>query len=254
LLVTFQIFLGISGNLSFLNYLTIIPFLACFDDTFLRRLLPGSLVRRAERAAKESEPSRINNTIAIALSILVAYLSIAPVLNLVSGRQIMNTSFNRFDLVNTYGAFGTVGRERDEIIFEGTTDAIITGDTQWKEYQFKAKPGDPNRRPPFVAPYQPRIDWQIWFAAMASPAEYPWTLHFVWKLLHNDRDTLSLLANNPFSDVPPRYVRARLYRYQFAPLGDKAWWRREPIGEWLPALSKDDAEYRRLLSAMGWLD
>jgi Lipase maturation factor len=254
LLVTFQIFLVISGNLSFLNYLTIIPFLACFDDTFLRRLLPGSLVRRAERAAKESEPSRINNTIAIALSILVACLSIAPVLNLVSGRQIMNTSFNRFDLVNTYGAFGTVGRERDEIIFEGTTDAIITGDTQWKEYQFKAKPGDPNRRPPFVAPYQPRIDWQIWFAAMASPAEYPWTLHFVWKLLHNDRDTLSLLANNPFSDVPPRYVRARLYRYQFAPLGDKAWWRREPIGEWLPALSKDDAEYRRLLSAMGWLD
>jgi len=254
LLVTFQIFLIISGNLSFLNYLTIIPFLACFDDTFLRRLLPGSLVKRAEQAAQESQPSRINNTIAIALSILVAYLSIAPVLNLVSGRQIMNTSFNRFDLVNTYGAFGAVGRERDEIIFEGTDDTIITGDTRWKEYEFKAKPGDPNRRPPFVAPYQPRIDWQIWFAAMASPAEYPWTLHFVWKLLHNDRGTLSLLANNPFPDTPPHYIRARLYRYQFSPLGDKAWWKREVIGEWLPALSTDDAEFRRLLNAMDWLD
>ena len=79
-----------------------------------------------------------------------------------------------------------------EIIFEGTADAIITGDTVWKEYEFKAKPGDPNRRPPFVAPYQPRIDWQIWFAAMASPVDYPWTFHFVWKLLHNDADTLSL--------------------------------------------------------------
>ena len=124
-------------------------------------------------------------------------------LNLASGRQLMNYSYDPLDLVNTYGAFGTVGRERDEIIFEGTDDAVITGDTKWKEYEFKAKPGDPNRRPPFVAPYQPRIDWQIWFAAMASPAEYPWTLHFVWKLLHNDRGTLSLLANNPFPDAPP---------------------------------------------------
>ena len=175
-------------------------------------------------------------------------------LNLVSGRQLMNYSYDPLDLVNTYGAFGTVGRERPEIIFEGTNDALITGDTNWKEYEFKAKPGDPNRRPPFVAPYQPRIDWQIWFAAMASPAEYPWTLHFVWKLLHNDPGTLSLLANSPFPSTPPRYIRARLYRYQFAPLRDKAWWRREPIGEWLPALSIDDTEFRRLLGAMDWLD
>ena len=254
LLVTFQIFLIISGNLSFLNYLTIIPFLACFDDTFLRRFLPNSLVSRAERAALESEPSRINIKVAIALSILVAYLSIAPVLNLVSGRQLMNYSFDPLDLVNTYGAFGTVGRERDEIIFEGTDDSIITGDTKWTEYEFKAKPGDPTRPPPFVAPYQPRIDWQIWFAAMGSPAEYPWTLRFIWKLLHNDRDTLSLLASNPFPNAPPHYIRARLYRYQFAPLSDNAWWKRKPIGEWLPALSTDDPDFRRLLRAMDWLD
>ena len=155
----------------------------------------------------------------------------------------MNYSYDPLDLVNTYGAFGTVGRERDEIIFEGTDDAVITGDTKWKEYEFKAKPGDPNRRPPFVAPYQPRIDWQIWFAAMSSPAEYPWTLHFVWKLLHNDRGTLSLIANNPFPDAPPHYIRARLYRYQFAPIGDKAWWKREPVGEWLPALSADNHSF-----------
>ena len=250
LLVSFQIFLIISGNLSFLNYVTIIPFLACFDDTFWRRVLPAFVVRQVG----ESEPSRVQNGLAIALSILVAYLSIAPVLNLVSGRQLMNYSYDPLDLVNTYGAFGSVGRERPEIVFEGTDDAFITGDTQWKEYEFKAKPGDPNRRPPFIAPYQPRIDWQIWFAAMASPAEYPWTLHFVWKLLHNDPGTLSLLANNPFPNAPPHYIRARLYRYQFAPLGDRAWWKREPIGEWLPALSIDDSELRRILRAMDWLD
>jgi Lipase maturation factor len=244
----------ISGNLSFLNYLTIVPFLACFDDTFLRHFLPGALVRRAERAARESHSSRINNAIAAALSIMVVWLSIPTVLNLASGRQMMNYSFDALDLVNTYGAFGTVGRDRDEIIFEGTDDTLITGDTKWKEYEFKAKPGDPNRHPPFVAPYQPRIDWQIWFAAMASPAEYPWTLHFVWKLLHNDPGTLSLLANDPFPDIPPRYIRARLYRYQFAPIGEKPWWKREPIGEWLPAVSTDNRQFRRLLQGMDWLD
>jgi hypothetical protein len=250
LLVTFQIFLIISGNLSFLNYLTIIPFLACLDDTWLRRILPKRIVARAERAAQESEPSRINNTIAVALSILVAWLSIPIVVNLAGSRQLMNYSFSRLDLVNTYGAFGTVGRERDEIIFEGTDDEVITGDTTWKEYEFVAKPGDPDRRPPFIAPYQPRIDWQIWFAAMASPREYPWTLQFVWKLLHNDSGTLSLLANNPFPEKPPHFVRARLFRYRFAPLGEKGWWRRELIEEWVPAFSAEDQQLREIIRLM----
>jgi len=254
LLVLFQVFLIISGNLSFLNYLTIIPFLACFDDTFLRHVLPKSLVKRAEEAAARSHSSRVNNGIVVALSILVAWLSVAPVLNLVGGRQLMNYSFDPLDLVNTYGAFGTVGRERDEITFEGTENAVITGETKWKEYEFVAKPGDPNQRPAFIAPYQPRIDWQIWFAAMASPGDYPWTFHFVWKLLHNDPDTLSLLANNPFPDKPPHYIRARLYRYRFASVGEKGWWRRELISEWLPALSTDNQELRRLMGAMHWYD
>jgi Lipase maturation factor len=220
----------------------------------LRRILPKSLVRRSERASDESERSSVQFGVAIALSLVVVYLSIAPVTNLISARQLMNSSFDPLDLVNTYGAFGSVGKERPEIIFEGTDDDFITGDTKWKEYEFKAKPGDPNRRPPFIAPYQPRIDWQIWFAAMASPADYPWTLHFVWKLLHNDPGTLSLIANNPFPNGPPHYIRARLYRYKFAPLGDGPWWNREPIGEWLPALSTDSEEFRRLLMALDWLN
>ena len=255
LLVSFQITLIISGNLSFLNYVTIIPFLACLEDTLLRRVLPRAIVRRAEQAARgEARPNIGQNVMALALSLLVAWLSVPTVLNLVSNRQLMNYSYDPLNLVNTYGAFGSVGQERTEIVFEGTDDPIVTGDTKWKEYEFTAKPGDPNRRPPFIAPYQPRLDWQIWFAAMASPAEYPWTLHFVWRLLHNDRATLSLLAGNPFPNGPPHYIRARLYRYRFAPPGDPVWWKRELIGEWLPAFSVDDPQFRRILEAMNWLD
>jgi hypothetical protein len=253
-LISFQILLIVSGNLSFLNYVTIIPFLACLDDTFWRRVLPGPIIRAADRVDSEPNLSGLQFGVVVALTLLVAWLSAKPVMNLVSERQAMNTSFDRLDLVNTYGAFGVVGRERDEIIFEGTVDAVIGSDTKWRPYEFKAKPGDPNRAPPFIAPYQPRIDWQIWFAAMASPREYPWTLHFVWRLLHNDEGTLSLLANNPFPDAPPHYIRARLYRYHFTPLGENGWWTREPIGEWLPALSIDDSQFRRLLTTMNWLD
>jgi hypothetical protein len=89
---------------------------------------------------------------------------------------------------------------------------------------------------------------------MGSPEEYPWTLHFVWKLLQNDHGTLSLLANNPFPMSPPHYVRARLYHYRFAPLRDRAWWIREPAGEWLPALSLDNESFRQVMAAMDWLD
>jgi len=184
----------------------------------------------------------------------VALLSIGPVRNLLSPHQAMNTSFNRLELVNTYGAFGSVGRERHEIVFEGTGDRVITPSTRWEAYEFKCKPGDPERRPCIVSPYHYRLDWQIWFAAMATPAEYPWAFHFVWKLLQNDRATLALLANDPFPDSPPRHVRARLYRYEFAPPGDPsgAWWRRTLLGDWLPPVSADEPRLRNFLAARGW--
>src|SRR5207245_947124 len=201
------------GNLSFLNWLTIVPILACFDDSGLRRVLPGWLVERAERAAARARPSQAQR-VAVALLVgVVAVLSVAPGRNLVSPHQALNTPCNRLELVTTYGALGSVGRERHEIVFEGTADPAITDATAWRAYEFKCKPGDLARRPCIVAPYQYRIDWQIWFAAMSTPARYPWTLHLVWQLLHNDPGALSLLANDPFPDDPPRYVRARLYLY-----------------------------------------
>lgn len=252
LAVSFQGFLILSGNLSFLNYLTMVPFLACFDDQLLRRLLPGVLARHLPDG--ENPPARGYVIASGCVAALVGFLSISPVLNMLSGAQVMNTSFDPLDLVNTYGAFGSVGRERHEIIFEGTGDAAITPDTKWKEYEFPAKPGDPRRRPAIIAPYQPRLDWQIWFAAMSSPAEYPWTLNFVWKLLHNDAGTLSLLANNPFPGEPPRYIRARLYLYHFAPAGGEAWWTRTLEGEWLPALSAEDARLQQIVQEQPWMN
>ena len=268
LMVVFQLILITSGNLSFLNYLTIVPVLATFDDAFLRRLLPRALTRRAETAEAEHDaaiaaPSapapargagRLHEGIAWSYAALVAFLSLSPVTNLFSSRQIMNTSFDRLHLVNTYGAFGSVGQERNEIVFEGTEDAAVTAATVWKEYDFWCKPGTPTRRPCVIAPFQPRLDWQIWFAAMSRPERYPWTLHLVAKLLTNDPGALSLLSTNPFPDRPPRSIRAVLYRYRFAPPGrpDGAWWERTRLGEWLPPLSLDDARLQRSLQAHGW--
>lgn len=242
LMVSFQGLLILSGNLSFLNYLTIVPMLACFDDSLLARVLPKALVRRARRAQEEAERSRSQQGLALAYAAVVAWLSIAPVKNLLSGMQAMNRSFDPLRLVNTYGAFGTVGRHRNEIVFEGTTDAVIGPDTVWREYEFPYKPGDPMRRPGVIAPFQPRLDWQIWFAAMSSPYQYPWTIDFIGKLLQNDPGILSLLANNPFPDQPPRYVRAQLYRYRFAEPGNPegAWWKREFLRPWIPPVSRTE--------------
>ncbi len=231
-LVSFQVILILSGNLSFLNWVTIIPALACFDDSWLARVLPERLTHRALQAKTEAKISRTQRVAVPGVVLLVAALSYFPIANLLSSRQAMNTSFDPLHLVNTYGAFGSVGQERNEIIFEGTDDEVITPASVWKAYEFKCKPGDPSRRPCVISPYHYRLDWQIWFAAMSSPDQYPWTLHLVWKLLHNDQGALSLLANNPFPDSPPRYIRAELYRYQFAPWGEgnTDWWTRTRRG------------------------
>ena len=254
LLVSFQCLLIVSGNLSFLNYLTIVPMLACFDDSMLARLLPRRLVAAAGRANAEPRPGRVHDYAVLVYAAIIVCLSVAPTLNLVSGQQIMNGSFDRFHLVNTYGAFGSVGRVRQEIIFEGTSDETLGPDTVWRAYEFPFKPGDPMRRPSIIAPLQPRLDWAIWFAAMATPNDYLWTLHFVWKLLHNDPGTLSLLANNPFRDRPPRYIRAQLYHYEFAPPGNPqgAWWQRQLVGEWLPPLSENSSVWDETRQALGW--
>ena len=255
IIVLFQLTLIAGGNLSFLNWLTIVPALACFDDAVWEKVLPRRLVEHAyakSRTATESRGMLIAGWIVTAL---VAVLSVRPVTNMLSSRQIMNTSFDPLHLVNTYGAFGSIGRERLAVIFEGTdADNPFDPETSWKDYPYIALPVDTNKRPPQIAPYQPRLDWQMWFASMSTPQEYPWTLHLVWKLLHNDADALSLFAKNPFPTGAPKFVRATLYRYKFAEPNNPShqWWTRELLGSWLPPLSADDPRLRRFLQQAGW--
>jgi hypothetical protein len=255
IIVLFQVSIMLGGNLSFLNWLTIIPALACFDDTFWVRILPNGLVNKAavaEEHAVESKPMLATVWI---VTVVIAALSIQPALNILSPGQIMNTSFDPLDLVNTYGAFGTVGSERTNIIFEGTTDSVPDSTAHWKPYLYKGLPVLLNKQPPQIAPYQLRLDWQMWFAAMGTPDEYPWTLNLVWKLLHNDRGTLSLFAANPFPTGPPRFIRAELYRYRFAEPGNRQglWWNRQQIGIWLPAMAATDARLIQIVKNAGWL-
>jgi len=238
IIVLFQITLIFSGNLSFLNWLTIIPALACFDDDFLYKCLPAVLVRKAVDARNNEQPSKTGTAVAWLVTAVIAILSVEPVFNLASPRQIMNTSFDPLDLVNTYGAFGSVGQERLNVVFEGTADNDSTDKAHWQPYIYKGLPVLPDKRPPQIAPYHYRFDWQMWFASMSAPEDYPWTVTLVNKLLHNDPAATQLFAENPFPVAPPRYIRATLYRYSFATAQApaKVYWTRQRIGNWLPAI------------------
>ena len=253
-IIAFQITIALGGNLSFLNVLTILPTLACFDDRAWSRMLPRSLTNRAEQARAAAVASRPMLATSWAIGVLVALLSIQPALNIFSSHQIMNTSFDPLDLVNTYGAFGSVGKERYNIVFEGTTEREPNDSADWKPYPYKGLPVALNERPPQIAPYQLRLDWQMWFAAMGSPNEYPWTLNLIWKLLHNDPGAVGLFRSNPFPEKPPRYVRAVLYRYSFVrPNPQGLWWKRERLGLWLPPLEATNPDFKQLLQRAGWL-
>jgi len=253
-IVLFQINIILSGNLSFLNWLTIVPALACFDDGFWVKLLPRRLVHMAEAASQKAEPSKPVQTTAWIITAVIAILSIQPAMNMLSSRQIMNTSFDPLDLVNTYGAFGTVGQERLNVVFEGTTDEDSSDNANWKPYIYKGLPVLTDKRPPQIAPYQLRLDWQMWFASMSSVEEYPWTLVLVWKLLHNDSDVLSLFGSNPFQGQSPRYVRAVLYSYTFIKPGNAGgfWWDRKRIAIWIPAMAADDLTLTNYLKSNGY--
>jgi hypothetical protein len=155
---------------------------------------------------------------------------------------VMNASFEPLHLVNTYGAFGSIERERYEVVVEGTSDGTITGDTVWREYEFRGKPTVPGRRPPQWAPYHLRLDWLMWFAAISPSFAAGWFLPFVRKLLEGDRGVLRLLRRNPFPDRPPRAVRALLYRYRFTTWRERresgAFWVRTPLGEYLEPVTR----------------
>jgi hypothetical protein len=233
-IVLTQAWLVTSGNFSWLNTLTIVLAFSAFDDSFLRTIVPF-----APRPLAPA-PGWYHAAV-VGATVLVAVLSYWPVRNLFSGGQLMNYSFNRFHLVNAYGAFGSITRVRHEVVIEGTDAPRPGPDTKWEEYEFKAKPGDPRRRPPQVAPYHLRLDWLMWFISFSSAYAEGWFTALLGKLLKNDPATLKLLRRVPFGDRPPTWVRARLYRYRFSTRRERretgAWWVRTLVDDYVGPLS-----------------
>ena len=143
-----------------------------------------------------------------------------------------------FRIVNGYGLFRVMTKDRLEIVIEGSADGM-----DWLPYEFKWKPGDVMRAPGWCAPHQPRLDWQMWFAALGTPQQNPWFGGLIIRLLQGSRDVSRLLAKNPFPYEPPRYIRAMFYRYRFTTTSEHrqtgAWWKRQELREYFPAVSLD---------------
>jgi hypothetical protein len=230
LTIAFQLVLIVSGNLSWLNWITIVLCIPTLDDLWWAWLPITPPVAQAPAAA--------HRVVVAVLAGIVLVLSIQPVRNMLSRRQLMNYSFDPLHIVNTYGAFGSITRTRHEIVIEGTSDPTVTHRTEWRAYEFQGKPGDPSRRPPQIAPYHLRLDWLMWFAAMSTPSQHPWFVALLVKLLSGDRAILGLLRTNPFPDAPPRWVRAIFYEYHFTSPAERRktglWWTRREIGPYVP--------------------
>nr|WP_203592607.1 MULTISPECIES: lipase maturation factor family protein [unclassified Streptomyces] len=225
LMILTQLWLVLSGNFAWLNWITVV--------------LALSALRLPSDAPRVPDPPLWYVVVVLAVSALLLLLGFRPVRNMVSRRQVMNRSFDPLHLVNTYGAFGSVSRVRYEVVIEGTSAATPGADADWRAYEFRGKPGDPRRRPRQFAPYHLRLDWLMWFAALSPAYAEPWFGRLVERLLAVDRDTLRLLRASPFPpDAPPRYVRARLFRYRFSTRRELretgAWWQRTYVRDFLP--------------------
>ncbi|MET7985839.1 MULTISPECIES: lipase maturation factor family protein [unclassified Streptomyces] len=225
LMVLTQLWLVLSGNFAWLNWTTIVLALSVTE-------LPGTAPRTP------AAPVWYEVVVLVVAACLVA-LSYRPARNLVSRRQVMNRSFDPLHLVNTYGAFGSVSRMRHEVIVEGTADEVPREDADWREYEFKGKPGDPRYWPRQFAPYHLRLDWLMWFVALSPGYAGTWFSGLVERLLENDRDTLRLLRRSPFpAGTPPRYIRARLFRYRYTTWRELretgACWHRTYVRDFLP--------------------
>jgi hypothetical protein len=204
LIIAHQLILIVSGNYAWLNWLTVVLGLTAFSDVTLAWVLPIAT------PALEARPLW-HDVILYVLSAVTLALSVRPALNLVRKDQMMNYSFNPLHIVNAYGAFGSVTRERREVILEGSRDGAT-----WQAYELYGKPGDPAQRPRQVAPYHLRLDWLLWFVPLGAVRHERWLDTLLMKLLEGDRAVGKLFRVNPFPDAPPRLVRARLYRYAFA--------------------------------------
>jgi hypothetical protein len=236
LVVVTQGWLVGSGNFAWLNLLTIVLALSAVDDGGWAHVLPGSWIAAA--GGQAPLPTWFA-AVVLAVTALMAVLSIWPIANMLRRGQLMNAGITPVHLGNSYGAFGSITRHRDEVIIEGTESDEPDDDADWRAYELPAKPGDPFRRPPQVAPYHHRLDWQLWFVPLAPSTARVWLPRLLDRLLAADRRILALFRTDPFDGRAPHAVRVRLVRYRFTTRAERratgAFWHTEDHGVLLPA-------------------
>jgi hypothetical protein len=238
-----QIMILLTGNYAFFNWLTIGLCLLMFDDQFLRRLWPRRLTLR--QRVRPNLPWRI---VLAALTALIVLLNIGQFVRL-SGDDppaLLNDALRLtepFGIVNSYGLFAMMTTTRPEIVIQGSNDAV-----NWLDYSFRYKPGDLRRGPSLVAPYQPRLDWQMWFAALGNYRSNEWFQNLMVRLLQGSSPVMRLFERTPFGGSPPRYVRALLFEYRFTTLAERRstgdLWHRDLRGLYFPAISLDSIVIR----------
>jgi len=251
-----QILILLTGNYTFFNWLTLALCLLLMDDHCLMKFVPSRLrgifapaafhpgaSKRSGDSASLAVRSNWPKAVTVPFAVLVLSVYLLQI-SLAAGMRpawlfpavMADAWLSPLRTLNGYGLFAVMTTDRREIVVQGSNDG-----TNWLTYEFKYKPGDANRRPGFVAPHQPRLDWQMWFAALGDSRENPWFVNFCQRLLQGSPQVLALLAKNPFPDRPPRYVRAEFYDYHFTTPAERrnsgAWWKREFIGEYLPPIS-----------------
>lgn len=246
--VAFQALLMLTGNFAFFNWLTVALCLPLLDDRLLeglsarirtlfgRRSLGSNYgtEKRGEEMRKMGRPRLVAVSTLTALTVVLGALTLLSyVAPLPRAAAATLSFFSPFRVVNRYGLFAAMTTSRPEIVIEGSDDGVT-----WKEYAFRHKPGDVKRAPGWVAPHQPRLDWQMWFAALGEPSEHPWFPNLLLRLLQGSPEATRLLAESPFPASPPKRIRATLYLYRFSSpeerARDGAWWRREMVAPYFP--------------------
>jgi lipase maturation factor 1 len=228
----------ITGNYNWFNLQTMLLCLLLFDDAAFQKCLPHRLVHvLSRRVLKRS--SKGASIMVGAWGLVLVFVSLVQMDERFGGSP--PTALREVDqliepmrMVSSYGLFAVMTTERNEIIIEGSDDGV-----EWREYEFLYKPGDVARRPPWNIPHQPRLDWQMWFAALDDPRRVNWFPHFLERLLQNEPTVTALLAKNPFAEKAPQYIRAQFYGYTFSSAEEMRkglWWQRQSMGLYFPVV------------------
>jgi lipase maturation factor 1 len=239
-ILTLQSCIFITGNYNWFNLQTMLLCLLLFDDAALRKILPQRLLRVLPVYERSNNPPRRGIPAVVgAIGVLIVFSSLVQMDLRFGGNppaavQAVDQLIEPLHLVSSYGLFAVMTTQRDEIVIEGSYDGA-----EWREYEFHYKPGDVTRRPPWNIPHQPRLDWQMWFAALDDPRRVRWFPRFLQRLLQNEPSVTTLLKKNPFADKPPKFLRAQFYDYSYASGEEKAkgqWWDRRLLGLYFPVV------------------